>query len=109
VDLRADPAPAVDRAVETERLDGLDAPVKRDPRHHLRIGEMMASAPHLPDAFIGGAPHGFEMREERALKLPRRREVLETADPRMMSRIHHLAEDIELELAGGGIADAHGF
>ena len=57
----------------------------------------------------GGAPHGFEMREQRALKLPRGREVLETADPRMMSRIHHFAEDIELELVGSGIADAHWF
>ena len=53
VDLRADPAPAVDRAVESERLDGLDGPVERDPRHHLRIGEVMASAAHLPNAFVG--------------------------------------------------------
>jgi hypothetical protein len=68
----------------------------------------MASAPHLP-VFAGGAPHGFEMREQRALKLPRGREVLETAHPRMVKRIYHFAEDIELELVDGGVADAHWF
>ena len=26
-----------------------------------------------------------------------------------MERVHHLAEDVELELVDGGVADAHGF
>src|ERR1700720_1653326 len=70
---------------------------------------MMSSAPYLPDAFIGSAPDGFEMREQRALKLPRGREVLETAEPRMMERVHHFAVNIELQLVGGSVADAHRF
>ena len=48
------------------------------------------------------------MREQRAQKRPRGRVVRETAQPRLMERIHHFAEDIKLELVGGGIADAHG-
>ena len=49
------------------------------------------------------------MFEQRDLKLPRGREVLESPRPRMMERVHHLAEYVELELVDGGVADAHGF
>ena len=70
---------------------------------------MTAPSPHLPKAFIGVAPHSFEMGEQRKSKIQRGVETLEAADPRVMEGVHHLAEDIELELVGGSVADAHGF
>ena len=109
MDVRASPPPSVDRAHEPERLYGLDSAVERHPRHDLRMSEMLASASHLPNAFVGGAPLRFQMFEQRDLKLPRGREVLESTRPRMMGSVHHLAENIELELVDGGVADAHGF
>jgi hypothetical protein len=70
VDLGAYLAPMLRRAFEAIEFDALDSSVERDPRHHLRMGEMAALAAHLPDAVIGITPDRLEMIEQRALKFP---------------------------------------
>ena len=47
------------------------------------------------------------MRKKRALKVPPSREVLNTADPRLVQGIHYFTKNVELQLIGGGIADPH--
>src|SRR3954464_1025201 len=56
VDLRTQRAPSVDRPVTAELLDRLDGSVRRDPGHHLRVGEVAPRAAHLPQAFVRLAP-----------------------------------------------------
>jgi hypothetical protein len=41
------------------------------------------------------------------LKVPGLSEVLKTADARLMHRVQDLAENVELQLIGGRVADAH--
>src|SRR5204862_200953 len=49
LDLVAHLPPALDRPGALELLDRLDAPVERDPGHHLRVREVAATAADLPD------------------------------------------------------------
>ena len=62
---------------------------------------------HLPDAFVRLRPDALEVREERVLQRPAGFARGEAVAARLMERIHHLAEHVELQLAVGGIADAH--
>jgi hypothetical protein len=48
----------------------LDGAVNRNPRHHLRVGEMLRPAAHLPDPLVGRLPHGRKVFNERALEAP---------------------------------------
>jgi hypothetical protein len=66
------------------------------------------AAADLPDALVGLlAPSTDHLTEPD--QHPRRRPVQVTAPAHELEhRIHHLAVDIELELAGGAVADANG-
>ena len=46
-------APPVERPVEVELLGALHGAVERDPRHHLRMREVLRRAAHLPDSLVG--------------------------------------------------------
>jgi len=70
MDAVADLAPALDGAVMSEPLDGLDPAVERDPRHDLRMREVPARASDLPDAFVRSIPGRFDETNERALHAP---------------------------------------
>jgi hypothetical protein len=108
VDLGAQPLPARDRGVGTEALGGLDGAVEGDPGHHLGVGELAPRAAHLPDALVGLAPGGLEVVHQGDLAAPDAA-VDVTLKPRgRVSKVHHLSVDVELELVGGGVADAHG-
>src|SRR5262249_51462140 len=74
-DFLADGAPSVERAFEAECFSALDRAIECNPRLDFGIGEMLASAAYFPNAFVGRLPHGFQVREQRALKVPARFEI----------------------------------
>ena len=60
VHLVAQREPPLDRPGATVLLHDPDAAVERDPRHHLRVGEVATRAAHLPDPLVGLAPDVLE-------------------------------------------------
>src|SRR3546814_5717044 len=99
-------APVIDRPVEAELLDPLDAPVEGGPRHHLGKGEVLPAAAHFPYPLVGLGPDALEVIEQRALERPGAVAGSEPGPPSLMKRVHHLAEDVDLELPMGSVADA---
>ena len=89
------------------RLDGPDAAIEGDPGHHLGVGEMARTAAHFPEALVGLLPDSVEMAEQRALEGPVLLAQVEAAAARLVQRVHHLAEHVELQLAVRGVADPH--
>ena len=71
------------------------------------MGELPRRAAHLPDAFVGLAPDLLQMVEERELRLPAGFVGRQAAAARLVMNVHDLAEDVELQLAMSGVADAH--
>jgi hypothetical protein len=59
-----DPSPAIDGTFETETIYGLDRPVKRDPSHHLRVGELLARTSDFPNSLVGLAPATLQRLEQ---------------------------------------------
>src|SRR5581483_8372786 len=110
-DLRADRVahvpPAADGPGEAEMLDGAHRAIEGEPCHHLRVREVPARTAHLPDALIRLAPGLLEEVEQRPFDRP---SVRAGGDAGLAGEVHrgeHLAVDVELELARGGVADAH--
>ena len=69
---------------------------------------MPGAAANLPDALVGLAPDGLQMRDERLLERPAVLIRSETGVARDVEGVEHFAIDVELQLSGGGVADAHG-
>ena len=107
VDRVAQQAPALDRAVHLKVLHRLDRPVQGDPGHHLRVGEVPPRAAHLPDALVRALPGRLDEGHQSFFEAPPRLVRLQAEAPGVVHDIEDLAIDIELELAGGGVADAH--
>src|SRR5258708_11422319 len=72
------------------------------------MGEVLAAGAYFRDALVGLVPDLFQMRQNCALQFPPRGAVGEAADAALVQRVHHLAEDVELKLVGGGVPDAYG-
>src|SRR4029077_13227775 len=89
-----------------ELLDRFHRAVDRDPRHHLRMGEMAPRPAHFPEALVGLAPDLFQVLEQRALHVPGGLVGGDAELARLVERIHQLAVDVELQLRRRGIADA---
>ena len=68
---------------------------------------MLPAAAHLPQAFVGLVPDLGQVHQEFALYRPAGIIRTETALPRLVQRVHDLAENIELELHVRRVADAH--
>ena len=84
------------------------AAVERDPGHHLRVGEVPARAAHLPDALVGLVPAPSTSSSSSTCWSAQPRIVRRDAvRARLVQRVDDLAVDVELELLGGGVADAH--
>ena len=107
MDLVADRSPSVDRPFQPELLHALHPAIERDPRHYLRVREVLARAAHLPDPLVRLGPDPLEMLDQVRLQRPARLVVRKADAPRKMERVHHLAEYVELELLRGGVTDAH--
>src|SRR5262245_33457321 len=88
-------------------LGGLHRAVDSDPRHDFRVCEMLRAAAGLPNALIRLPPDLFQLVRECKLEAPRGTARRNAADVRLMQGVHHLAEDIELELLVRRVADAH--
>jgi hypothetical protein len=99
---------ALEGRFATEFLAQSDCPVECDPRHHLGVREVPPSASHLPDPFVGLAPAPFEQPELVAAELPGRRQTGQPVLERLIHRVGHFADDVELRLVGGCVADAYG-
>src|SRR6185503_6880181 len=100
--------PAVDRSLTLVLFDAPHGPVERDPGHRLRVNEVTTRAAHLPDPLVGLPPSVLEPLEELLVERPC---VGRCADPRLpcvVEGVRDLPVDVELELAGGGVADPHG-
>ena len=83
-------------------------PIERDPAHGLRLGEVLRLHPDLPDSRVGVAPViGDEVGQIGEVT---DRVAVEAVAPSRVPEggVEQLAERVELELAGGGVADAHG-
>ena len=63
--------PPVDRRVEAEPGRRADHAIERHPRHDLRVGEVLPTAAHLPDAVVGLRPAVLDGRGQRRLEGPR--------------------------------------
>src|SRR5690606_29546074 len=100
--------PAFERRPHPELLRALDRAIEGDPRHHLRVREVLPSAAHFPDALVRLIPDAFEMIDECPRHLPGFGARVETSLPRVIQRVHQLTEHIQLELAMCRIADAYG-
>ena len=99
--------PLFDRRVILQLLGKQYGAVEGNPRHHFRIGELLRSAPYLPDSMIGMLPDFLKMVEQK-----RQHAEIVFIVPfhgvlRMKERIEHFAENIELQLRGCSVADAH--
>ena len=68
---------------------------------------MLRRSADFPHSLIGAAPDGFEVLEQGTLKRPVRLPGLQPALPRLMECVHHLAEDVELQLLVRRISDTH--
>ena len=84
-----------------------DGSVERDGAHHLRLRELRWLAPYLPDTGVGLTPE----RADEVGELSQTSCVLVLELARGLGQPHrgehHLAVDVELELARGAVADAY--
>ena len=85
-----------------------DGAVERDPAHDARVGEVLLAAAHFPDAFVGLLPFLADKLDEARELHPEIAGDRRSAFVVKIDGVHELAVDIELELAGGAIADADG-
>src|SRR5580698_6687131 len=69
---------------------------------------MSALAAHFPDPIVGLVPDLLEMTDERTFERPARLLRDQARAPGDKERIQNFAVDVELNLARGEIADAHG-
>ena len=84
-----------------------DRAIERHPGHDLRMREVPRLAAHFPDAGIG--LRQMPARYSSTAFAASRAAVAAASPPfaACMQRVRHLAEDIELQLRRGRIADAH--
>ena len=88
------------RPGQPELLDRLDRPVEGHPGHHLRVGEVAARPPHLPDPLVGLLPDGLQELHHRAARAPRPWGAgVSPARQALVHGIEQLAEDVELAAA----------
>src|SRR5262249_55713670 len=82
--------------------------VERDPAHHLRLGEWLWRAAHLPESCVGSAPDPGH--ERRRLREPPRDLGVEAASgvDVQPGHVQHVAVDVELELVDCSVSDANG-
>ena len=111
VDFGADSPQALERAVAARLLadlfEDLDRAVERDPRHHLRMGEMLLRPANFPDPLIGQRPDPRQMPEKGAADRDAALHGRQTVQLGVVQGVEDFAIDIELRLLDGGIADAH--
>jgi len=72
------------------------------------MGKMLTGTSHLPYAVIRFLPDGGQVLKRPTLHIPRGVRGRQSPGARQMQGVHHLAPHIQLQLSGGGIADAHG-
>ncbi|WP_346657742.1 hypothetical protein [Bradyrhizobium sp. 160] len=65
-----------------------DRPIEGDPRHDLRKGEVLCSAPNLPEAFIRLSSDTLEMVEQGALDRPGPLVLAESAAASLVQGVH---------------------
>src|SRR6185437_15189105 len=90
-----------------ELLEEAHRAIDRDPGHDLRVGEVATAAADLPDAVIRALPYLVDMVQQSHCRHQRLVAAGHAHLAPDIDGVHDLAEDIELELAGGGIADTH--
>src|ERR671930_1104240 len=106
-DLVTDSAPFLDSSLAPVELCEPHHPVERDPRHHLRVREVLRVAADLPDALVGLLPAVDDRARDAAEELPERLVDLAAVLPVDPDRVEELAEDVELELAVRAVSDPH--
>src|SRR5262245_44848887 len=108
MDAATDFAPSVHRTFESHLLECANAAIQSHPRHDLRIGKVPGAPTHFPHALVRLTPDLLQVLEDGALESPVRVCCLQPPAPRMMHRVTHLTEHVELKLTMGRVADAHG-
>jgi hypothetical protein len=71
------------------------------------VGEVAAPTPHFPDSIVRLLPNPFHVLDQLLLLRPGRGDRSVQVLSRLVDGIDELAEDIELELIRGGVANAH--
>lgn len=69
--------------------------------------ELPATTAHLPNPLVGLAPDGLEVLDRSALQFPARVLSDQSAGAALVEGIQNFAKYIELQLIGGGVADAY--
>ncbi len=100
-------SPTLQRSLQVETLRITHCAIKGDPRHDLRMGEMAAPTPYFPDSIVRLLPNPLQVLDQLLLLRPGRADRSEHVHARLVDGVDELPVDIELELIGGGVADAH--
>src|SRR5207247_10258199 len=84
-----------------------DDAVQGHPAHQPAVGEVLPAAAGLPDAIVGLVPVLAQPVGELAQLDPAGMANLDAVAIGEIDGVQHFAVDVELELAGGAVADAH--
>src|SRR5205823_12895854 len=84
-----------------------DRPLHRDPGHEPRVGEALPTAPRLPEALVGLVPGLANPLDDLSELLPGLVGDGLAVLVVQVDGIDQLAVDVELELVGRAVADAH--
>src|ERR1700730_2636282 len=82
-------------------------PVHRDPAHHLAVGEVEVLAADLPETGIALLPSPAGEVDNAAQLLPQLTRDLASVEGPDEDGVEELAEDVELDLVLGAVADPH--
>src|SRR5262249_53978497 len=101
-------SPTFQRRLQFETLRITHRAIQSNPCHDLRQGKVAATASHLPNSIVRLLPDLFQMLDQGLLQRPGRLDGSKSVLSRLEDGVHEFAVHVELQLTGGGVADAHG-
>ena len=107
MDFVGDLAPAARRILESLSFEDDRGPIECDPRHDLRMNEVLPASAHLPNAFIGLPPSSRQIFRYKRLQRSAALRWLHASLECLEYSVGGLAEDVELQLLVCSVSDPH--
>src|SRR5580700_10844598 len=107
MDFVGDLTPSPSRLVESLSPQLIRSTIECDPSHDLRMNEVLWAAAHLPNAFVRLPPSGRQIFQYNWPQGAAAFRWRHTGFQRLQHHVGDLAEDVELQLLGGAIANPH--